>query len=151
MDARKLAGVVRDQSQPEASRVGRDEQIIGADHCSQALLRGTNLSIVGTSPFGEVQDLDIGQETAKGRFILPLPARHLNTKEQFGLRDYRNADVAHRNFLQAPQKKLVGALHDIRADVCVEHVPQHYRSRSCTGRSSTASIKSADATGASAR
>src|SRR5215475_5215165 len=45
----------------------------------------------------------------------------------------------------------ISALHHVGANVGVQHVAKHYTSRSCTGRSSTSSMKLEEATADSAR
>jgi len=100
---------------------------------------------------GKIENFDVAQKRIQRGLIQPLPGRHFDPKQQFQLSDYRDADVTHRNLLQALQNCIIRAFHDVGTRVRVQHIARHYGSRSCTGRSSIPSMKFAEATDPSAR
>src|ERR1017187_8912902 len=100
---------------------------------------------------GEVQNFHVAQKCDQGRFVLLSSRRQFDAVQQLRFRDDRDANVAHRNLLQPFQNGVARVLHDVGTSVGIQHVARHYGFRSCTGRSSIPSMKSAEATGASAR
>jgi hypothetical protein len=83
--------------------------------------------------------------------ILTPTGRNFDSEQKFRFRDYRDAYTTDGKGTQPIEHMSVRALHDVGTGVRIQHVARHYRSRSCTRRSSTSSMKFADATGPSAR
>ena len=130
-------------------RVGRAD--LAADLTAETFAR----ALEGRSRFdpasGDATKIGSYGTVAQGKVIsLPL-WRKFDAKEQLRLCYYRNTNVIGGNFLKALKDRRARSLHDVGTCVGVEHEARHYGSRSCTGRSSTSFMKSADATAPFAR
>src|ERR1700687_3782919 len=91
------------------------------------------------------------QILVEGGLILLPPGRHFNSEQQLRLGDDGDADGTDWHRLQPSQNSVMRALHDVRRYIRIEHVLCHQSSRSWTGRSSTPSMNSLEATGPEAR
>jgi|SRR5450631_1203599 hypothetical protein len=151
LDPAELPGIVGDQRKFEGTGVRRDEEIVCADHRSAHFEHGADLCIVKGCCVGKVQNLGVPQILIEGRMVLLPPGRHLDPEQQLRLGDDRDANGTDWNLRQSPENTVVRALHDVGRYIRVEHVLCHQSSRSWTGRSSTPSMNSFEATGPEAR
>ena len=83
--------------------------------------------------------------------ILMSSGRYFYPEQQLRLGDDRDADGTDCDLLQSSQNSVMRTLHDVRRYIRIEHVLCHQGSRSWTGKSSTASMNSFEATGPEAR
>ncbi len=151
LDTAKFPSVVGHKSQPKGTGMCRDEKIVGADHGPVQFETGANLGIVEGRFIGKIQNLDMSQICIERGLVLLPSWRYLDAIHEFGLGDDGDTDIADRDAWKSTQNSGVGTLHDVRRYVGIEHVDGHQSSRSWTGRSSSSSRNSSEATGPEVR
>src|ERR1700721_4416567 len=84
--ALEFAGVVRNEHNPETTRVRRDEQIVCANHRPAILEIGPNLAIVESRFTWVIEDLNVPQEDLNARLVTNCVGRYFNPVHQLRLR-----------------------------------------------------------------
>ena len=69
----EFGDVVRDQPESEAARVSGNEEIVGANHLVAFLQVSADMSVMGSSVVGKVQDRDVGKKRLQSRGVLRAP------------------------------------------------------------------------------
>lgn len=93
----KFLSVLGDERQLQAARVGSDEEIIGSGHPSRGLsLRAHLCRVRGT--LSKIRHFGVTGKGVQRRSVLPVARRNFNAVEQLRLGNYRDADLADRDF-----------------------------------------------------
>jgi hypothetical protein len=126
-DSGKLSHIVDDQGQAHAASVSCYGQIVRTDHGAQLSKVSAYLSIVQRCVVGKIKDVEVIQKGVERGLILLPPGRNFDSEQQLRLRDHGDADIVDGKRDQALEHSIIRALHDVGANIGVEHVTRHLR------------------------